>query len=145
MPVDEKKPGNGAPLVGILKNGNSASNGSIKRNGDVPVGQIETRIEEVDEEQEQEQEQQQHLILQQEQEGEKTSPQSTETSDTEKQHKPNETDTEIANTKDETQPKKQDSIEKEITKDINTTNDNGNKIYSPLLWLEVKKCLCQHL
>ncbi|KAM7357468.1 axotactin isoform 3-T7 [Cochliomyia hominivorax] len=50
LPVDEKKPGNGAPLVGILKNGNSASNGSIKRNGDVPLGQIDTRIEEEDEE-----------------------------------------------------------------------------------------------
>lgn len=50
LPVDEKKPGNGAPLVGILKNGNSASNGSIKRNGEVPLGQIDTRIEEVDEE-----------------------------------------------------------------------------------------------
>lgn len=47
LPVDEKKPGNGAPLVGILKNGNSASNGSIKRNGDA---QIETRIEEEEEE-----------------------------------------------------------------------------------------------
>uniref|UniRef100_A0A1I8N1M4 Laminin G domain protein n=1 Tax=Musca domestica TaxID=7370 RepID=A0A1I8N1M4_MUSDO len=44
LPVDDKKPGNGAPLVGILKNG------SIKRNGDLALPQLETRIVEEDEE-----------------------------------------------------------------------------------------------
>lgn len=44
LPVEEKKPGNGAPLVGILKNG------SIKRNGDLPLAPIDGRIVEEDEE-----------------------------------------------------------------------------------------------
>lgn len=44
LPVDDKKPGNGAPLVGILKNG------SIKRNGDLALPQLDSRIVEEDEE-----------------------------------------------------------------------------------------------
>ncbi|XP_049315176.1 axotactin isoform X4 [Bactrocera dorsalis] len=62
LPQDEKKSGNGAPLVGILKNGSAAGaatvagaatpakeNGSTKKNGDIPLGQIDARIEEEDE------------------------------------------------------------------------------------------------
>ncbi|XP_053955451.1 axotactin isoform X1 [Anastrepha ludens] len=64
LPQDEKKPGNGATLVGILKNGNAAAvaatstaaaatpakeNGSTKKNGDIPLGHIDTRIDEEDE------------------------------------------------------------------------------------------------
>ncbi|XP_073839835.1 axotactin isoform X2 [Musca autumnalis] len=44
LPVDDKKPGNGAPLVGILKNG------SIKRNGELALQPLDTRIVEEDEE-----------------------------------------------------------------------------------------------
>lgn len=62
MPQDEKKSGNGAPLVGILKNGSAAGpasvagavpsakeNGSTKKNGDISLGQIDARIDEEDE------------------------------------------------------------------------------------------------
>uniref|UniRef100_A0A1I8Q8E8 Uncharacterized protein n=1 Tax=Stomoxys calcitrans TaxID=35570 RepID=A0A1I8Q8E8_STOCA len=44
LPAEEKKPGTGAPLVGILKNG------SIKRNGDLPPTHVDTPIREEDEE-----------------------------------------------------------------------------------------------
>ncbi|XP_036336770.1 uncharacterized protein LOC118746898 isoform X1 [Rhagoletis pomonella] len=64
LPQDEKKPGNGAPLVGILKNGSAATttaaaaaattppakeNGSTKKNGDIPLGHIDARIDEENE------------------------------------------------------------------------------------------------
>ncbi|XP_036336765.1 uncharacterized protein LOC118746897 isoform X1 [Rhagoletis pomonella] len=64
LPQDEKKPGNGAPLVGILKNGSTATtaaaaaatttppakeNGSTKKNGDIPLGHIDARIDEEEE------------------------------------------------------------------------------------------------
>ncbi|XP_075160242.1 axotactin isoform X2 [Haematobia irritans] len=44
LPLEEKKSGNGAPLVGILKNG------SIKRNGDLPSTHVDTPLNEEDEE-----------------------------------------------------------------------------------------------
>ncbi|XP_061387258.1 axotactin-like [Musca vetustissima] len=62
LPVDDKKPGNGAPLVGILKNG------SIKRNGELALSQLEPRIVEEDEEEAEDKEQQQ----QEQQKGEET-------------------------------------------------------------------------
>ncbi|XP_037944033.1 contactin-associated protein-like 4 isoform X2 [Teleopsis dalmanni] len=50
LPQDEKKPGNGAPLVGILKNGSTVTKENLtKKNGDLALGHIDTRIEEVDE------------------------------------------------------------------------------------------------
>lgn len=118
--MDEKKPGNGAPLVGILKNGNSASNGSIKRNGDVPLGQIDTRIEEVDEEEEEEEN-----IVQEQKEKPQTSLQNDEET---KNNLPSKTaeHTNIEN-KNEKGVEKPTVMDEETTKKSNISTDKGKK------------------
>lgn len=118
--MDEKKPGNGAPLVGILKNGNSASNGSIKRNGDVPLGQIDTRIEEVDEEEEEEED-----IVQEQKEKSQTSLQNDEET---KNNLPPKTaeHTNIEN-KNEKGVEKPTVMEEEANKKSNISTDKGKK------------------
>jgi len=59
LPQEDKKPGNGAPLVGILKNGNATPNTPTvaTKNGD-----IATRIEEELEEEEEQQEPKESLV-----------------------------------------------------------------------------------
>lgn len=100
--------------MGILKNGNSASNGSIKRNGDVPLGQIDARIEEEDEELEEENKEKPH--------------EPTETKEFPKQDKQNEMNVQHTEPKDEEEPKKQNINNIETDKNINTTIDKGKQV-----------------
>lgn len=119
--MDEKKPGNGAPLVGILKNGNSASNGSIKRNGDVPLGQIDTRIEEVDEEEEEEED-----VVQEQKEKPQTSLQNDE--ETKNNLPPKTAEHTSIENKNEKGVEKPTVMEEETNKKSNISTDKGKKI-----------------
>ncbi|XP_034105245.1 axotactin isoform X1 [Drosophila albomicans] len=77
LPQEDKKPGNGTPLVGILKNGNATSTPTptasapstppaATKNGDIATRIVEEPEEEVEEEEEQEQHQQPQTMQQEE-------------------------------------------------------------------------------